>query len=79
MVPRARVSLPLGGRLVVELAVFGAAAAALCAAGHPALAVALGALAVANRFLINRWEQDERMRGGQASGMTPPSPNQGGT
>ena len=60
--PRARVSLPLAGRLAVELAVFGSGALALFHAGHPALAVALATLAAANRALIHLWRQDERAR-----------------
>ena len=39
--PRAPVALPLGGRLAVELAFFGSAAAGLVATGRTALGVAL--------------------------------------
>ncbi len=60
--PRARVSLPLAGRLVVELVFFGSAAAGLYATGHPVLGVVLLVLAVINRALIQAWGQDERMR-----------------
>ena len=58
--PRARVSLPLAGRLAVELAVFGSATAALYATGHHSLAAALLIVAAANRALIHHWRQDER-------------------
>jgi hypothetical protein len=51
--PRAAVPAPGLLRLVLELAVFGSAAAALYAAGRPALAWALGVLYVINRVLIN--------------------------
>ena len=60
--PRARVSLPLAGRLVVELAVFGSGAIALFHTGHLALAVALATIAAANRALIQLWRQDEGAR-----------------
>ena len=60
--PRARVSLPLAGRLAVELAVFGSGAMALFATGQPSLAVALATFATANRALIQIWGQDERAR-----------------
>ena len=59
---RARVSLPLAGRLAVELTVFGSATAALYATGHRALAAALFIVAAANRALIHHWRQDERDR-----------------
>lgn len=52
--PRARISLPLAGRLAVELAFFGSAAVGLVLAGHPTLGVFLLALAVVNRALIQR-------------------------
>lgn len=60
--PRARVSLPLAGRLAVELAVFGSATMALSSTGHPALAAALATIAVVNRALIQTWLQDEQER-----------------
>ena len=60
--PRARVPLPLAGRLAVELVFFGSAAAGLWATGHFVLAVALLGMAVVNRVLIQAWRQDERMR-----------------
>ena len=60
--PRARVPLPLAGRLAVELAVFGSATIALLATGRFSLAVGLAALAAVNRALIQLWGQDERAR-----------------
>ena len=64
--PRARVSLPLAGRLAVELAVFGSATAALYATGHHTLASTLFIAATVNRALIHHWRQDERDRTGRA-------------
>jgi Protein of unknown function (DUF2568) len=46
--PRARFAVPLAGVLVVKALVFGAAAAALAATGHRALAVAFAVVVVAN-------------------------------
>lgn len=60
--PRARASLPLFGRLAVELVFFGSAAAGLYATDHSVLATTLLVLAVSNRALIQAWRQDERMR-----------------
>ena len=64
--PRARVYLPLSGRLAVELAFFGSAALGLMFVGRPVLGASLLVLAVVNRALIQVWRQDERMRGGRA-------------
>jgi len=47
------VAVPGALRLVLELGVFGSAAAALYAAGRPALAWALGLVYVVNRVLIS--------------------------
>ena len=66
MVLRARISLPLAGRLAVELAVFSPATAALCATGHHALATTLFIAATVNRALIHHSRQDERDRTGRA-------------
>ena len=44
-------------RWAVELAVFGAATAALVAVGRPRYAVALALLYVANRVLMATWDQ----------------------
>jgi hypothetical protein len=44
-------------RWAVELAVFGAATAALVAVGHPQYAVALALVYVANRALMATWDQ----------------------
>ena len=53
LAPRAAVLTPGLLRLVLELGVFGSAAAALYAAGRPVLAWALGVHYVINRVLIN--------------------------
>ena len=58
--PRARVSLPIAGRLAVELVVFGSAALALYANAHLVLAAALASGAAVNLALIHLWRQDER-------------------
>jgi hypothetical protein len=57
LAPRAAVPTPGLLRLVLELGVFGAAAAALYAAGRPALAWALGLAYVINRVLMHVWGQ----------------------
>ncbi len=46
--PRAPVRLPLRRRLIPELVVFGAATAALVAAGHPLLALAFAVVVAAS-------------------------------
>jgi hypothetical protein len=56
--PRARVVLPTAVRMVLGLAVFGSAAAALAARGHGRLATGLGAAAAANTLLMLAWRQD---------------------
>jgi hypothetical protein len=60
--PRARVYLPLAGRLAVELVFFGSASAGLYATGHSVLGTTLVVVAASNRVLIQAWRQDERMR-----------------
>jgi len=54
-----RAAIPVHGiwHLLLEIAVFGAAAAALYAAGHPALSLAFILIAVANRVLMYIWQQ----------------------
>jgi hypothetical protein len=52
--PKARWPAPEPWRLLVEVLVFGAAAAGLYAAGQPLLAFALLAAYAANRFLLMR-------------------------
>ncbi|MFW6204187.1 MAG: YrdB family protein [Actinomycetota bacterium] len=47
--PKRRYDLPVVARIVIELALFGAAAVALAAAAQPALAVTLAAVAVVQR------------------------------
>lgn len=60
--PRARVPLPLAGRLAVELVFFGSAAWGLVVVGLPLLGGSLLGLAVVNRALIHAWGQDEGLR-----------------
>jgi Protein of unknown function (DUF2568) len=55
--PGAPVPLSVPLRLVLELAIFGLAAAALYAAGRPTLAWALGLAYVINRALMFVWGQ----------------------
>ncbi len=55
--PAAPVSVPGALRLLLELAVFGGAAAALYSAGRPGLAWALGLAYVINRVLLFVWDQ----------------------
>jgi hypothetical protein len=55
--PKARIDASRPVRLFVELAVFGAAVAALYATGHRNLALALGAVYAVNRVLVVAWEQ----------------------
>ena len=50
--PKARVRVPGGVRLAIEVAFFGLAALALAAAGHPALAGALALAGAANIALL---------------------------
>lgn len=60
--PRARRYLRAPGRLVVEAAVFGAAALALVELGRPRLAAGLALLAVLNTTLVHVWGQDLHAR-----------------
>jgi hypothetical protein len=53
--PKAAVPLAMPLRLLPEALVFGSAAAALIATGHPALATGFAAVAVVNRLLVIRW------------------------
>lgn len=55
--PAAPVSVPGALRLLLELAVFGGAAAALYSTERPGLAWALGLAYVINRVLIFVWDQ----------------------
>ncbi len=57
LAPQADHRLPLPWLIVVKLVVFGLAAAALAAAGHPRLAVVLGVLVVLNLGLAVAWNQ----------------------
>jgi Protein of unknown function (DUF2568). len=54
-----RAAIPVHGiwHLLLETAVFGAAAAALYAAGHPSLSLAFILIAVTNRVLMYIWHQ----------------------
>ncbi len=54
--PKAAVPLAMPLRLLPEALVFGSAAAALLATGHPALAVGFAVVAVVNRLLVIAWE-----------------------
>jgi Protein of unknown function (DUF2568) len=58
--PRARWPVPAGVRVVIELVLFGVAAAALAAAGQPLAAVVLGVAGVAISLLN---EAQERQAG----------------
>jgi hypothetical protein len=49
--PKARWPVPIPARVVIELVLFGAAAAALAVAGQPLLAVVLGVAALATSLL----------------------------
>jgi len=49
--PRARWPVPLGARVAIELALFGAASLALWSAGHPAFSIVLAVLALATSVL----------------------------
>lgn len=55
--PRARMAAPRSVRLAVELTVFVLAAAALAAAGPPALAWIFAALVLVNSALTTVWRQ----------------------
>jgi hypothetical protein len=59
LAPRRRIDLPKPVRLVLELAVFGAAALALVATGHDALAIALAAIALVSGLLNYVWGESE--------------------
>jgi hypothetical protein len=59
LAPRRRIDLPKPVRLVLELAVFGAAALALVATGHDALAIALAAIALVSGLLNYVWDESE--------------------
>lgn len=54
--PKAAVPLAMPLRLLPEALVFGSAAAALLATGHPVLAVGFTVVAVVNRLLVIFWE-----------------------
>ena len=55
LAPKRRIDLPKPVRLVLELAVFGAAALALVATDHDALAIALAAIALVSGLLNYAW------------------------
>jgi hypothetical protein len=55
--PRRPVKLPDAVRLVIELVLFGLAAAALATTGHPALGAALAVAYLINKGLIVLWKQ----------------------
>ena len=58
--PKAAMSVSSPVRLGFELLVFGAAVAALFAAGRPGLAIALGVVYAINRVLVAVWGQQTR-------------------
>ena len=60
--PRARWFLPLAGRLVVEVIVFGSATWALVALGQPWWAMAFAAVVITNSTLVHARHDVERMR-----------------
>ena len=60
--PRAPRYLGSPGRIVVEAAVFGAAALALVELGRPHLAEGFALLAVLNTLLVHAWGQDLHAR-----------------
>ena len=55
--PKAAVTLPKPMRVVLELLLFGAAAAAFAAAGQPVVAIAFAALVLLNEALITVFDQ----------------------
>jgi hypothetical protein len=55
--PKRAVQWPAAARLVLEVALFGLAVAALAGTGHPALAAALGVVYVINKGLTLGWKQ----------------------
>lgn len=55
--PKAAVRVPRPVHLLLQAVLFGASAAALAAAGHPWLGVALGLAAIANWALLQLWGQ----------------------
>lgn len=60
--PRAPRYLNRPGRLIVEGGVFGAAALALAAGGHPAAAIAFALVAGVNTVVVHACRLDERAR-----------------
>ena len=54
--PKAAISLDLPLRLLPEILVFGSAALALFATGHPVLGILLLVFAAVNRALVLAWE-----------------------
>jgi hypothetical protein len=54
--PKARVELPRPARFAIELAVFGAAAVALAAAGQRTLAIAFAVIAAVSGTLNYFWD-----------------------
>ena len=69
--PRAPRYLRARGRLVVEAAVFAAAALALVELGRPRLAEGLALIAVLNTVLVHAWGQDLHARAVTADQLPP--------
>jgi hypothetical protein len=55
--PKAAVTLTMPLRLAPEILVFGSAAVALYATGHPVLAMGLAMIAAVNRILVFVWDR----------------------
>jgi len=63
LAPRAARRLRPPARTFLELAVLGAAVAALLAAGEPVLALILAAAAIADGVLLHVWDLDRQVHG----------------
>jgi hypothetical protein len=59
LAPRAPQYLPYGGRVFLELLIFGTATLALAVTGLRVVAVVFGALAAANTLLAHVWRRDD--------------------
>jgi hypothetical protein len=57
--PRAKITVPLAGQLAVKALVFGAAVAALAAAGAPTLAAIFAALVMVNTAVVTMYRRSE--------------------
>ncbi len=59
--PKTRIRLPMAGVIAIKVLVFASASAALWAVGRPRLAIAFGAIALANA-VIAAFDRDAAMR-----------------